>query len=304
MTYRIDGFRQIKALYSIVFSQKYEFTPHHISLYVFLINQNNRNEWVEWFKCPYDLAMAGACIGNKKTYYKCLNDLQEWGLLEYQKGVNEWKAPRIKLEVLKCTSSVPQSVPLHTPLDTTLPTPLDTTLVGINKDNLKPKTLNLKQSIDFSVFWDLYQKKVDKKTCKIKWDKLPFATRQKIIDYLPAYIKSTPDIKFRKDPKTFLNNESWENQIIESETDKPISERYREHLIKNKQHKNYRKYVYFLDKKKETLIKYKDIITIDEFSNFNINGNIEMIVLGFTEAHHGKTKDEFIQNFTKHVRKY
>jgi hypothetical protein len=149
--YRINGFEQIKALYSIVFSQKYDFTPHHISLYVFLINQNNRNEWVEWFKCPYDLAMAGACIGNKKTYYKCLNDLQEWKLLKYEKGVNEWKAPKIKLEVLKSISSVPQSVPQVQPLPTTLPEPLPTTLVGINKDNLKPKTKNLKpKTIDFN----------------------------------------------------------------------------------------------------------------------------------------------------------
>lgn len=127
---RINGFDQIKALYSLVFEQKHAFKPQHISLYVFLINQNNRNMWVEWFKCPYDLAMAGACIGSKKTYYSCLNDLQDWGLLHYQKGSNEWKAPMIKLEVLKCTStytsSVPQSEPLPIPQGTPLPIPQGT----------------------------------------------------------------------------------------------------------------------------------------------------------------------------------
>jgi len=126
MKYRINGFEQIKAFYSLVFEQKYEIKPQHISLYVFLINQNNRNNWVEWFKCPYDLAMSGACIGNKKTYYNCLNDLQEWKLIKYKKGVNEWKAPAIKLEVLKCTATatatVPQSVPLLQPLPIPLPT--------------------------------------------------------------------------------------------------------------------------------------------------------------------------------------
>ena len=81
------------------------------SLYLFLLNQNNRANWVEWFKCPFDLAMSGSCISSKKTYYKCLNELMEWGLIEYRKGSNNWKAPLIKLEVLKDTSTVPQSEP-------------------------------------------------------------------------------------------------------------------------------------------------------------------------------------------------
>ena len=98
---RINGFHQISAFYSIVFSQKYDFKPQHISLYMFLLNQNNRNNWVEWFKCPIDLGMTGSCIGSKKTYYQCLDDLQAWGLLVYQKGENMWKAPKIKIEVLK-----------------------------------------------------------------------------------------------------------------------------------------------------------------------------------------------------------
>jgi len=110
--YRINGFDQIKAFYSLVFSQTHPIKPQHASLYVFLINQNNRNNWVEWFKCPYDLAMAGACISSKKTYYRCLNDLQDFGLIKYEKGINEWKAPMISIEVLKDTSSVPQGEPL------------------------------------------------------------------------------------------------------------------------------------------------------------------------------------------------
>jgi hypothetical protein len=116
---RINGFHQISAFYSIVFSQKYDFKPQHISLYMFLLNQNNRNNWVEWFKCPIDLGMTGSCIGSKKTYYQCLDDLQAWGLLVYQKGENMWKAPKIKIEVLKYTatdtSTIPQSEPLPIP---------------------------------------------------------------------------------------------------------------------------------------------------------------------------------------------
>ena len=151
---RINGFEQIKALYSIVFSQEYDFTPQHISLYVFFINQNNRNNWVEWFKCPYDLAMAGACIGSKKTYYKCLNDLQEWKLLQYEKGSNNWKAPKIKLEVLKSTSSdtssVPQSEPLPTPLPIQADAPLPTHKYKPITNNLKPKNSIEERKLKFA----------------------------------------------------------------------------------------------------------------------------------------------------------
>lgn len=147
MEYRINGFEQIKAFYSWVFNNaKKRVTPQHISLYLFLINQNNRNGWVEWFKCPYDLGMAGACIGNKKTYYSCLSDLKEWELIQYEKGINEFKAPLIKIEVLKYTSvdtaSVPQSEPLPIPLPTSLPIPLPTHIYKLITDNLELITDN------------------------------------------------------------------------------------------------------------------------------------------------------------------
>jgi len=136
MEYRINGFNQIKAFYSLVFEQKHNIKPQHISLYIFLVNQNNRNKWVEWFKCPFDLAMAGACIGNKKTYYNCLSDLQEWKLIRYEKGVNEWKAPRIRLEVLNCTASETASVPQSEPLGIPLPIPLLTHIYKHITDNI------------------------------------------------------------------------------------------------------------------------------------------------------------------------
>lgn len=148
---RINGFEQIKVFYSWVFNNADKSVkPHHISLYLFLVNQNNRNNWVEWFKCPFDLGMAGSCIGNKKTYYKTLDDLQEWGLLKYEKGINNWKAPLIKLEVLirttsvtaTDTASVPTSEPQVLPLDTPLPTPLGTHIYKPITNNLKPITNN------------------------------------------------------------------------------------------------------------------------------------------------------------------
>jgi len=155
---RINGFEQIKGFYSWSFSnQELGIKPQHISLYLFLVNQNNRNNWVEWFKLPYDLAMAGSCISSKKTYYACLDDLQKWSLIKYQKGVNNWKAPLVKLEVLKDTSNVPQSEQAEEPL--TLPqhiqqliqaaTPQPIHNIKLLTNNIKPITDNIKQVLCF-----------------------------------------------------------------------------------------------------------------------------------------------------------
>jgi hypothetical protein len=34
----------------------------------------------------------------------------------------------------------------------------------------------------------------------------------KIFETLPFYLKSTPDIKFRKNPTTYLNQRTWEDE--------------------------------------------------------------------------------------------
>lgn len=123
--YRINGFKQISAFYSWVFEHQDKVRPHHVSLYVFLWNQNNRANWVEYFKCPFDLAITGACIGNRNTYYKTLNELQQWGLIEYQKGINEYKAPIIKLVQLyenDTTTDTSTYTPTVTPIDTSIDT--------------------------------------------------------------------------------------------------------------------------------------------------------------------------------------
>lgn len=142
MKARINIFTQIRAYYSFVFNTEFNITPLHSSLYMFLLNQNNRADWVEWFKCPADTAMYGSLINSNKTYYKILNELVDFKLIEVQKGINNFKAPKIKILKLKdvkeekeseiqapepIISSV-ENTPLLTTLLTQLPTPILTQL--------------------------------------------------------------------------------------------------------------------------------------------------------------------------------
>ena len=67
---------------------------------------------------------------------------------------------------------------------------------------------------DFEIFWNLYDKKYDRKKCESKWIKLSKEDQEECIRKVPAYVRSTPEKKFRKNPDTYLNNKSWENEII------------------------------------------------------------------------------------------
>jgi len=72
-------------------------------------------------------------------------------------------------------------------------------------------------NIEFEVFWNLYDKKVgDKDKIIKKWTALSDTAREAIIKYIPDYIKSKPDKQYRKDPSTFLNNKSWNDEIIQA----------------------------------------------------------------------------------------
>ena len=65
----------------------------------------------------------------------------------------------------------------------------------------------------FDCFWDLYGKKKSRAKCEPKFNKLTQADKDKIFEVLPDYIASTPDIKYRKDPQTWLNGKCWNDEI-------------------------------------------------------------------------------------------
>ena len=76
-------------------------------------------------------------------------------------------------------------------------------------------TINENINIDFEWFWNDYDKKVgDKQKLKKKWIKLTDEERQNAMNYLDLYKQSVPDKQFRKNPETFLNNKSWNDEII------------------------------------------------------------------------------------------
>lgn len=75
----------------------------------------------------------------------------------------------------------------------------------------------------FASFWDLYGKKKDTQKCQLKWSRLKDSEKELIMLSLPDYIKKTPDLKFRKNPLTWLNGSCWLDEIETPKVDSGLT---------------------------------------------------------------------------------
>lgn len=83
-----------------------------------------------------------------------------------------------------------------------------------DNDNKDESIVNI-INVSFEEFWFFYDKKRgDKTKLEKKWNSLTDMERVMIMEYIPLYRESQPDKAFRKDPETFLNNKSWNDEII------------------------------------------------------------------------------------------
>jgi hypothetical protein len=79
----------------------------------------------------------------------------------------------------------------------------------------KPDDKTIYKGVDFDQFWNLYDKKVGSKSkLAKKWKKLTIDNQKAILEHIPKYKSVTPDKQYRKNPETYLNNQSWNDEII------------------------------------------------------------------------------------------
>ena len=88
---------------------------------------------------------------------------------------------------------------------------------NVNKDVIENE-FEILHYPSFEDFWNLYDKKVDRTKAESKWNKLTQKEKEEAVEYIPAYKLAQPDKKFRRNPETFINNKTWQNEII---TDNP-----------------------------------------------------------------------------------
>ena len=68
----------------------------------------------------------------------------------------------------------------------------------------------------FEQFWDLYDKRHDRKKCMAKFNRLNLTDQQAIIEHVPSYVKIHSNPNFRKNPLTYLNGENWKEPLVAS----------------------------------------------------------------------------------------
>ena len=67
----------------------------------------------------------------------------------------------------------------------------------------------------FETVWTMYGKPVGNvEVLKAKWNSLSAKNKDNILDYIPLYVASTPEIRYRKNFENFLSERYWETHPL------------------------------------------------------------------------------------------
>jgi hypothetical protein len=206
----MNGYNLIRDWYNYKFDNPSKVKAIHSDFYCYLIDRWNRLGQKKEFGLPTDVTMEALGIGSYNTYKKVLNDLIDFGFISIvKKSINQHQSKIIALSKNdKATDKALDKATIKA-TDKALDETSDTIIKQINNETNK----QINNIYSFDEFWDLYDKKNDRKKCLDKFNKLTGEQLKKIKEVLPIYIKSKPDVTFRKNPLTWLNGECWNDEI-------------------------------------------------------------------------------------------
>lgn len=198
-------------------NKEYSFTPNEKALYFTLLNKCNELHWKNPFNqsSEYLAVDSGMSIS---AIQKARNILKQLNLIDFKPG--NGRRSNTVYKIINVEKGGAKNHLYDTLLATLSATLSDTLLATLSDqkrtNNIKHKIKEEKIiNISFGDFWDLYDKKSgNKEKLEAKWAALSDEERLLAMDYIPKYKLSQPDKKFRKNPETFLNNKSWNDEII------------------------------------------------------------------------------------------
>ena len=91
----------------------------------------------------------------------------------------------------------------------------ETETITETKNRTKAKTEIKILDEQFEQFWNLYDYKKSREKAEKVWRTLTNEEKVQAIYHAPLYAQSTPDKTFRKHPTTYLNQKSFNDEIIE-----------------------------------------------------------------------------------------
>lgn len=212
----INGYILIRDWFNFTFENPDKTNCTQTALYCYIIDLWNRLGQKEKFGLPTYSTMECLNIKSYKTYKKTLDSLIEFGFIKIiSKSINQHQSSIIGM-VKNTKASTKALDKAHTKASTKASTKALTTIIEQGNNGTMEQT-----NSEFDLFWELYDKKVgDKDKLIKKWSSFDSLTIQKIMQHISKYKISQPDKKYRKNPSTYFNNRSWEDEIIISETPK------------------------------------------------------------------------------------
>lgn len=214
----MDIYSLSRNFWDYAFDNPEKISPNHSAIYFFAIEHCNRLGWKEKFGFPSQMTMDAVGIKKHQTYIRYFEDLCEWGFFKLiQKSKNQYSA-----NIISLTSAMPKNgkaldkaIIKHTAKQTESNGQSNSSIdIPIYKDT--NTQINNNTCLTFDEFWNMYGKKVDSKKCRDKFETIKESDRKKILETLELYVKSKPEVKFRKDPIRYLTGEIWNDEIIQN----------------------------------------------------------------------------------------
>jgi hypothetical protein len=217
----MNSYELSRRFWDFAFENPDRIKPIHAAIYFFAIEHCNRLGWKEKFGLPSQMVMEAIGVKNWRTYSQGLNELIEFDFIKLiEKSTNQYSSNIIAIvNFTKAdTKALDKALQKHG-------TKQGQSIVSIDKqETIEQETNNNIDIVEidyefyFKEFWNIYDKKLDRSKCFAKWKKINTDLYDLIIDKAQEYVNSTPDIKYRKNPLTWLNGNCWEDEIINDVT--------------------------------------------------------------------------------------
>ena len=240
----MNSYKLTKVFFAWALENPEQINPNLAALYFYAIELCNSLGWKPKFTILTGQAMASIGIKSYHTYIKAFNELEKAGFIEVvTRSRNQYTANIIALSYFAeaqdeapikaseeadentdfANTMLCQNLTKHTTKHSQSKDSIHKTIKTNNLQNLKhlrtflqndQKTPPKETVLNFSQFWELYDKKVKKVRAEKIFKKITEKERAKILEHLPLYKNSVDNKSFLKNPDTYLYQKAFNDEEV------------------------------------------------------------------------------------------
>jgi hypothetical protein len=167
----------------------------------------NEKHYIEWLFCISEYYQDNIIVPKTKIVAKYFNNYKKTMDFIIDSKAKGKEGAMIKAEKQQVNNDTLEGV-----LEGGFKEPLQLIIKNKVLSN-KHKELTNAIALDFDLFWNIYNKKIDKEKCLKVWRKIRIEEIPFILEKAKLYVKSNTDIQYRKNPLTWLNGKCWNDEI-------------------------------------------------------------------------------------------